>query len=71
MSETIATQEAGALGGASDITLNGQVQARRDKHSVYISSSAAPSLRLILSPREWEEFLAGVKAGDFDDLAES
>lgn len=40
----------------------------RDGGEIVLRSSARPGL-VRLSPAEWEAFLAGVRAGEFDDLA--
>jgi hypothetical protein len=38
---------------------------------VYIRSSDPASAAVALTPTAWAEFIAGIKAGEFDDLLKS
>jgi len=44
------------------------VEAAADDAMVYVRSSVRPEVSVRLSRVEWQEFLAGVKDGAFDDL---
>jgi uncharacterized protein DUF397 len=48
---------------------NGCVEVQDAGSQVFLRSSEAPHNTAWLSRREWQEFVAAVKRGDFDDVA--
>jgi hypothetical protein len=60
----------GGLGWrASSRCVTGEcVQVAMSEDNVIVRGSANPELQLRFSLTEWNDFLAGVRAGDFDDI---
>ena len=50
--------------------MSGCVEVGRDDTAVMVRDSKAPNqAALRYSPKEWQVFIAGVKAGEFDEFA--
>ncbi|MGB6456641.1 MAG: DUF397 domain-containing protein [Streptosporangiaceae bacterium] len=57
---------------ASSLCASGEcVQVARSRDTIVVRSSADPDRQLRFTLSEWDDFLGGVRAGDFDDVAES